>query len=365
MKISRFLMIMGSCVLSLMSLGAKAQETAIVQELDQIFKENGFKGTALVSDNGQLVHQKGYGFAVIEWGVPNDIDTRYHIATLSKTFTAALIMMLVEEERIDLDDVISTYLPEYSAPYAKTVTIKQLLTHRSGISRQFKIPGWSKEKSRASISKSEFLSLIAAMPLEIKTDSGRHYSSANYYILGAIIEAITGQEFGEALNERILQPLNMINSDIYYPGQVLSMLAHAYKPVKGRYSFCPPINGEYCLGGNVNLALFRASGSMYSNVSDLLKWDQALYGNNILSKESKAFLFNSNTRAVWDVAEISISQKKVVELMIAHGEVEGYASLMVRIPKGKRTIILLSNNGMSYEKLIGTALSIVEEFYTE
>lgn len=331
--------------------------------IDRIMSSSNFQGSVLVADQGQVIHHQGYGSAIREWDIPNTPETRFRIASLSKTFTATLVMMLVEEGRLDLDKSINTYLPDYPADYRETVTIRHLLTHRSGISRQFKIPGWTKGKSLVPTPKPEFLSMIASMPLEFTPNANRLYSSASYYILGAVIEAVTEQSYSAVLRAKILQPLAMTNSDIYQAGQIIPKLAHAYKPVRGKYSFCPPVSDEYCLGGQINLSLFHASGSMHATTDDLFKWDQALYHSQLLSRESKAYLFAEQTHAVWDVAEIPLSAGKNTKIMIAHGELEGYTSLMVRFPHEHRTIILLNNTGLSYDQLINIAHEIALVLY--
>lgn len=337
----------------------------VTSEINQVIKSANFQGTALVAQNGQVIHHQGYGMAVREWNILNIPETRFQIASISKTFTAALIMMLVEDGQIELDVPFQNYLADYPAHYAETVTVRQLLTHRSGIARQFKIHGWTSGKSLSPLSRPEFLSMIAAMPLASTPGTKRHYSSANYYILSAIIEAVTGQRFGEWLQAKILLPLGMTNSDIFRSGQIVPNLARAYKSVTGQYSFCPPISGPYCLGGHINFELFKGSGSMHSTASDLLKWDQALYDSSLLNAESKAFLFASQTQAVWDVADIPLTVGKKTKIMIAHGELEGYASLIIRFPNEQRTIILLNNTGMPYEQLIDVAHRIAVLFYQE
>lgn len=358
MKLKSLLYPMLAATLTALSSGHVKSTDANDPAIDQILIRAGFTGTALVAEQGVILHHQGYGFAVKEWAIENRPSTRFRIASLSKNFTATLIMMLVEEGKINLDKPLKTYLPNYKADYAGTVTVKHLLQHRSGISRQFKIPGWKTGKSVSPISKEQFLTMIAGMPLEFKPDSKRHYSSANYFILGAIIETVTGKDFGTVLKEKILIPLNMKDSDIFRTGQVVPNLARAYKHVNGQYSFCPPVSGDYCIGGAVNFALFHASGSMHATATDLLKWDQALYGSNLLNKESKAFLFSPKTHAVWNVMDISLTEGQTTKIMIADGGLEGYKSIMVRFPNEKRSIILLNNTGISHSHMLQTVQMI-------
>lgn len=360
MKLKLILTMLTSVVLSLPGYGSEKTKAVVHHDINQILVNHNFQGTALITNNSSPIHHKGYGFAVKEWHIPNRPSTRFRIASISKTFTAVLIMMLVENGTLNLDACLKSYLPNYPAEYADKMTVRHLLLHRSGISRQFKIPGWKSGKSLLPITKTEFLAMIAQMPLEFELDSKRHYSSANYYLLGAVIESVTGKAFGTVLRERILEPLQMNNSDIYTTGQIVPKLANAYKPVAGKYSFCPPVSGDYCLGGNVNMELYIASGSMYSTTLDLSIWNQALTSNRLLNKESRAFLFSNKTHAAWNVTEVMFNEEQRIQIAISDGGLEGYSSVMVRFSDEKLNVILLNNTGESYQKLIEIVLEIAE-----
>lgn len=297
--------------------------------------------------------------AVLEWQVPNSVSTKFRIASLSKTFTEVVIMKLAEEGRLEIDEPLKRYLPDFPANYGNEVTLRHLLTHRSGIPRFFNIPGWANRKSITPYTKDEFLSMIADMSLAFKAGSKRHYSSANYYLLGAVIEQVTGQKFGQVLQEKILKSLNMKNTDVYRPGQLVADLASPYKSVGGKYSFCPKVEGKFCSGGNINLALFMASGSMYSTTEDLALWAEALNGNSLLSESSKAFLFDSNTKASWNVQTTLLANNQNLQLMVADGGLEGNSSMLIKLPEEQITIVLLNNTGMEYRQKAELGLKIL------
>ncbi len=340
---------------------SKALETnklVVHDAIDQILTRHNFQGTVLITRNEKLVHHKGYGMAVMEWHLPNTPQTKYYVASLSKTFTATLTMMLVEEGILGLDEPINKYLPAYPAEYASRITIRHLLRHRTGIPRQFTIPGWTAGKSVSSLTKNEFLSMIAALPLKFEIDSARYYSSANYYILGAIIEEITGEPFSAFLHKKILKPLNMENTNIYRSGQIVERLAMPYKKVKDEYSFCPPVEGEFCTGSNINLELFKGSGSMYSTAEDLSIWLQALDGDLLLDETSRGFLLDPDTQACWDVLVALFRDNATRRLILADGLLEGYSSLLIKLPKERISIVILNNTSMAYREKaeIGTEI---------
>lgn len=201
--------------------------------------------------------------------------------------------------------------------------------------------------------------MIADMPIEFKVGLKRHYSSANYYLLGAVIEQVTGQSFGQVLHEKILKPLNMKNTDVYRPGQLVAGLASPYKSVRGRYSYCPNVEGEFCLGGNINLSLFMATSSMHSTTMDLAVWAQALDGNELLSKSSKAFLFNPNIQASWNVRTVAFANNQRYKLMVADGGLEGSSSMIIKLPKARITIVMLNNTGIEYQAKAELGLKVL------
>ncbi len=339
----------------------RAEETSLKlhQHLHQIFVDNGFIGTALVTQNGTSLFHQAYGMAVMEWQVPNSVNTKFRIASLSKTFTEVVIMKLAEEGRLDIDESLKRYLPNLPASFGSEVTLRHLLTHRSGIPRYFKIPGWASGKSVLLFNKKEFLSMIADMPVEFKAGLKRQYSSANYYLLGAVIEKVTGQVFRQVLQEKILKPLGMDNTDVYQPGQLVAGLASPYKRLGGKYSFCPNVEGEFCLGGNINLSLFMASSSMHSTTMDLAIWAQALDGNELLSQSSKAFLFNPNTQASWNVQTMALANNQSYKLMVADGGLEGNSSMVIKLPEEQITIVMLNNTGIEYRHKAEIGLEIL------
>lgn len=325
-------------------------------QLHQLFADSGFRGTVKVTQNGTTMFHHAYGMAVKEWKIPNDLNTRFRIASLSKTFTEVIVMKLAEEGRLDIDEPLKRYLPGFPAGYGGKVTLRHLLTHRSGIPRLFNIPGWASGKSNSPLAQKAFLSMIADLPVKWDAGAKRQYSSANYYLLGVVIEQVTGQTYGQVLQEKILKPLNMNNTDIYRPGQLVSSLANPYKNVKGKYSFCPNVQGDFCSGGNINLMLFMASGSMYSTTGDLAIWAQALDGNLLLSKSSKAFLFNPETQASWNVQMVELESNYNLKLLVADGELEGNSSLIIKLPEAKISIVMLNNTGMEYRNKVELGL---------
>src|SRR5690349_4651879 len=167
--------------------GAKIDELlSLYQKYDQ------FNGSALVAENGKVIYKGGFGLANMEWNIPNTPDTKFRLGSITKQFTATLTMQLVEQGKIKLDAKISDYLPDYRQDIGQKVTIHQLLTHTSGIPSYTSQPGFFQNVSRNPYKVDEFVKKYASGNLEFEPGSKYSYNNSGYFLLGAIIEQVTG-----------------------------------------------------------------------------------------------------------------------------------------------------------------------------
>ena len=168
-----------------------------------------FTGTVLVAKKGIILHAEGYGKAEREWNVNNSVDAKFIIASMTKSFTALLIMQLVDEGKIKTSDKIIKHLSILPEDKFGAITIEQLLTHTSGIKNYFSLPGWTKGKYRKDISKEKFIAEMIKLELAFNPGEQRLYSNTGYFLLGLIIENVSNNSFSAELKTRILQPLKM------------------------------------------------------------------------------------------------------------------------------------------------------------
>ena len=208
-------------------------------------------------------------------------DTKFRIASITKQFTAALILQLVEEGKIKLDGKITDYLPDYRKDTGDKVTIHHLLNQTSGIPDYSARPNFSNEISRMRYGVADFVKKFASDDLEFEPGSKYRYSNSGYHILGAIVEQVTGKTYETNLQERILKPLGMTNSGYANNSTLLEKHADSYEKTPTGY-----LNASY-----IDMSIPYAAGSMYSTVEDLYLWDQALYKDRILSADSKKLMF--------------------------------------------------------------------------
>lgn len=292
-----------------------------------------FNGSALVADQGQVVLKKGYGLANMEWAIPNAPDTKFRLGSLTKQFTATLIMQLVEQGQIDLSAPVTRYLPDYPANPGDRVNVHQLLNHTSGIVGYTEIPTWA-NTVRNPYSPTEFLSQFSTLDLLFEPGTKYSYSNSGYFLLGVILEKVTGQSYEKLLYERIFAPAGMNDSGYDSTQPLLPKRAAGYdKRIDESY-----VNTAY-----LDMTQPYAAGSLYSTAEDLYLWDQALLTEKILSATSKERMFTpglSDKGYGWN-----ITKNNGVTTISHDGAINGFNTLLSRNPDSKRVVILLNNTG--------------------
>jgi CubicO group peptidase (beta-lactamase class C family) len=340
MKTGRLLSLL---VIALLSASvALAQDKA--QKIDELLKTyhdyGQFNGSVLVADGGKVVYKKGFGMANFEWEIPNQPDTKFRIGSVTKQFTAALILQLVEEGKIKLDGKVTDYLPDYRKDTGEKVTVHHLLNHTSGIPSYTGLPGFIANESRNSYGVKDFVKKFASGDLEYEPGSKFSYNNSGYFLLGAIIEQITGKPYARVLQERIFDPLGMKDTGYDLHSPLIKKRAWGYQKTVDGF-----VNAAY-----LDMSVPYAAGSMYSTVEDLYKWDQALYENKIISAESKKLMFTpglSNYGYGFFIREQTVGKTEQKVKITGHGGgINGFNSYFTRLPEQKHTIVLLDNVGL-------------------
>ena len=336
MKIRRILSLL---IISLISTSFLIAQNK-VQKIDDLLKTytnyQQFNGTVLVAEKGKVVYKKGHGMANMEWGIPNSPDTKFRIGSVTKQFTAALIMQLVEEGKVKLDGKITDYLPDYRKDTGGKVTIHQLLNHTSGIP-SYTNTKFFREDSRDFYKVKDFVKKFSSGDLEFEPGSAFRYNNSGYFLLGAIVEKVDGKTYAESLKTRILDPLGMTNTGYDTHGTILKKRARGYQKTPEGFENAPYLD----------MSLPYAAGSMYSTVEDLYKWDQALYQNKILSAKSKELMFKpgkQNYGYGFFIAEQPIGKTDKKVKVIQHGGgINGFNCLFTRVVDQNHLIVVLDN----------------------
>jgi len=331
-------------------------KTDKLDELMNLYTAYGqFNGSVLVAEKGNVIYKKGFGMANMEWDIPNQPDTKYRLGSITKQFTSMLILQLVEQGKLKLDVPITTYLPDYNKLNGDRITIHHLLTHTSGTPNYTAFPNFFKDSSRNPYTPEEFIKVFADSTLQFTPGEKFNYSNSGYFLLGAIIEKVTGKTYEQVLQENILTPLKMNNTGYDHHGTILPHRASGYEKTGSTY-----INANY-----LDMSIPYAAGSLYATVEDLYLWDQALYTNKLLSKKYMDLLFSKHIPAFgghygygWSVSKVPNGKTGDSLKVIGHGGgINGFNTLITRIPADKNLIVLFNNTGGASLNEMSVAIS--------
>jgi CubicO group peptidase (beta-lactamase class C family) len=313
--------------------------------------ESPFNGVMLVTKNGKVLLKKAYGFSDKEKNINLTTDSRFLIGSVTKQFTAMLVLQQVESGAIALDKTINDYLPYFPKDKGKELTIHRLLSHTSGLPhyeglRRLNIP-LDKFREEAITVKS-YAQLIGKMDLINEPGTQFYYSSMNYILLGAILEQVSGQSFSQLIQEKIAKPLKLKNTGFADNDYVDKHVAKGYIFKEGGFfeSLLFDKKGEYKKSRFRHQSNAYSTGGMHSTIDDLYLWSQAIKQHKILSKEMTDKMFTANLGGYgygWFVNhENMIRFNPSIQLLSHGGSLEGYSS-NVALYKDGTTVIYLAN----------------------
>jgi CubicO group peptidase (beta-lactamase class C family) len=301
-----------------------------------------------IYSRGRILIAKGYGLANVELNVPVKPETLMQSGSVGKQFVSAAIMMLVEEGKISLDDSITKYFPDAPAAW-KPILIKNLLSHTSGLS-EYESPDRTGPNGpfyfRLDFTEDELAKKIEALPIEWAPGEKWGYRNTNYVLLGIILHRITGMPYAEFLSERIFKPLGMTSTRLISDRDIIPNRAAGYEidrngELKNQEWVSPTFNST-------------ADGTLYFNVLDLAKWDEALYGTKLLKQ--------SSLDRIWTVYPLSNGSPNPAgygfawsigaqdgHKRIEHGGAwQGFTCTISRYPDDSLTVVVLTNLEAGY-----------------
>lgn len=260
------------------------QQPTIESTVDEAVKvyvlRSGVPGVTVdLAQNGNTIYAQGYGYSDVstkQAAKPTDI---FEIGSITKQFTAAIIMKLQEQGKLHVDDSMSTYLPQYGFPSA--ITLRMLLTHTSGLANYTsfsQFPDWSAN----GVPEATVLTAVSQAPLQFTPGTAYSYSNSNYFALGGIIEVVTGQSYESNLDQDIFQPLGLQNT--YYELPPAALAATGYDNSSGPLEPVTPWTRSSAF----------AAGAMSANVYDLVTWENALMHGQVVSPASFKEMTTSN-----------------------------------------------------------------------
>lgn len=290
-------------------------EVEIATYLPDLAAKDDFSGAVLIAKDGKPILKQAYGLANRAYDVPNQVDTKFNLGSMNKTFTAIAILQLVEQGKLAVDDNIIEHLPDYpNKEIAEKVKVHHLLTHTSGMGDFFTDEFFKTSRDRFRAVK-DYLPLFVDTPLQFEPGTRFSYSNAGFIVLGLIIEEVTGQSYFDYVMENIYQPCGMINTDSYEMDDVVHNVAIGYTMYGGdgmkNNLFFNPIKGSPAGGG-------------YSTVEDMLNFSNALLSYRLLSPEWTATLLEGKV-AVPDLGDDAKYGYGFVDGMVKNHRIVGHS----------------------------------------
>ena len=286
----------------------------------------------LVLKDGQPVFRRGYGLAVVEDGTPVSPATNFRLASVSKQFTAAAILLLAEDGRLSIDDPLKKWLPGLPA-VADAMTLRQLLSHTSGLL------DYEDLMDPADTRQVHDIDVLHLLQKENRTyfapGSSYRYSNSGYALLALVVGKASGSDFASFLRQRIFLPLGMTATFAHQDGvDEVPERAYGYSQIDGHWQRTDQSTTSAVLG----------DGGIYSSIDDLARWDAALYDERLLRRASLQQAFSAATATPEpDVPHYGFGWRINGDALWHSGESIGFRNVIVRYPKQKLTVVVLSN----------------------
>ncbi|MBO9710822.1 MAG: serine hydrolase [Caulobacter sp.] len=323
---------------------ARDFQAAAGQAIDTLAASQSFTGAVLVAVDGKPVLRRAVGEANREWHVANTVDTRFRIGSATKTFTAVAVLRLVDDGKVALDDPVAKYLPSLPQAWAG-VTIRMLLSHTSGVPDYIYAPTFRDRETRLVQTPESLVALVRDKPLDFVPGAGWRYSNTGFVLLGMVIEKASGSPYATYLSETFFKPLGMADTGYETEDTVTPRRAFGYMRTRDGWTAGPFIAPSAAY----------AAGALLSTVDDLLKWDQALYGDRLVSKSGRDLMFadyRNHYGLGWQVDEAWGARR------ISHGgATPGFQASFQRYPDRRLTVAALSNSELGVSEKLATDLA--------
>lgn len=344
------------CLVAGHTLFAQNKKAKLAGILQTYHNYNMFDGAVLVAENGKIIYKGAFGLANREWNIPNQTDTKFMLGSVSKPITATLMLIQVQKGLIDLNKTIADYLPEFKNKPAAGITIKQLLSHTSGIPNYDIIKDFFSRISRKNFTREDYVKVYMDSALAFEPGSRYFYSSWGYFTLGYIMERVTGKSYSQLMKDDIFSKLQMNNSGSYQHLQVVPNRATGYD-----YSFGGFTSADFRDQSNT-----MGTGDLYSTVEDLFKFHLAISNHTLLNKQLTDEMLSPGMRPArygygWFNQNFKYTAQDSVAANFHLGMTEGFISFMLRIPSTNSFTLILCNS--SPTDFFGITKNLVKALY--
>jgi len=312
--------------------------TAFIDSVGQrVIKEEKVVGLSIgIARGDEILCVRGFGLANVELGVPATADTVYRIGSITKEFTAVGILLLAQEGKIRLDDPLDKFLPGYPVK-GREIKVRHLLQHTSGVKDFTRLPAYRKE-IRIDASQDDVLNRFQHLPLDFEPGEKHRYSNSGYFLLGVIIEKVSGRSFEEFTEERLLRPLRLNHTYCDRPTRIVPNRAAGYTRWEDVLRNAPYVSLHQSIG----------AGNMASTVRDLLVWQRAIVNHRLLSPETSERMMTRgqlNNGAPFNYGMGMFLRKLGDHEVIRHGGgILGFRADVAYYPATGYTIAVLANS---------------------
>ena len=325
-----FSILIATCLYTATAL-AQTPKDKLNKLMEYYTQNDDFSGTVLIAKKGTVLLDKGYGYSNVGARTPNTENTIYQIGSNTKQFTAEVIVQLDSKGRLGIEDKVSKYMPGFTD--GDQVSLKNLLTHTSGIYNYTKETEFTIAHPEKAVSHETILATFKNKPLEFTPGSKFEYSNSNYYLLGCIIEKITGMRYETEVRRNIFNVCGMTHSGFDFTHLRDPNKATGYYYIQSGKNMEAPITDS---------SISYAAGAIYSTVGDLYKWHQALHTYKLLPKDWQSLPykpFKNHYAFGWSIDKIDGK-----EYMTHTGGISGFTSYELRSDPEDIFIVILENN---------------------
>ena len=289
----------------------------------QAYVRNGdFSGSILITKDGHVLFQKAYGMANYEWAIPNSEKTRFHIASVTKTFTAAAVLRLEQEGKLKIADPLSKYVPDFLN--GDRITVEQMLAHASGLPDYYSLPEYATRKYQR-MTLPDLIAWVKTKPLDFLPGSKSSYSNTGYGFLAYIIEQVSGKSYEQFLADEILRPGGLKDTGTFRDESLIANRAGGYQPALGDHGLR---NAPF-----YDKTILTGSGSLYSTTGDLYQWCRGVQSGKFSEHSKPEHPYG------WIARETKSKHKSIEQ----SGRAPGFASHVSLFPDDHLVVIVLGN----------------------
>ncbi len=311
---------------------------------EQLEKEHTLSGAILIAQRGEVMFEKAHGFASRQLNVPNILETKFHIASVTKMFIALAALILSERGQISLHEKPAAYMTELAA-LDKDITLHHLLSHTSGLQDIYDVPHLRFEMQKLKTEGGNLLSYLIKQPQLFRPGEGWRYSSTGFILMGYLLEKVTGLAFDDMMKRYVLTPLGMMNTGLDLPRRINPGRAYGHTVEQGEL-----VNAD-----NDKLSAFEAPGELYSTVLDLKKWCDAMFDCPLVSPATLQLMFTPYGQVDASL-QYGYGWFLAPRFRMHGGGTPGFLSRVQQYPEQQVSIIMLFNSDQTGPETILNAV---------